>query len=110
VKRNVVPFKAPETFERYGIDWTRAAKTEPERTLREAFLTYETSCGTSGLVSVVLLAIVSRRQGAVAEDLQGAADYAEIMLAMQLRKHVDGALNGVHSFVSSGGSVWSQLE
>jgi hypothetical protein len=107
VKKNVVPFKAPETFEHYGIDWTRAAKTEAERSLREAFLTYETSCGTSGLVSVVLLAIVSQRQGAVAEDLHGAADYAEIMLAMQLRKHVDDSLTGVHTFLASGGSVWS---
>jgi len=107
VKKNVVPFKAPETFERFGIDWTRAANTEAERTLREAFLTYETSCGTSGLVAVVLLAIVTRRQGAVAEDLRGAADYAEIMLAMQLRKHMDDALTGVHSFLASGGTVWS---
>ncbi|MBV8370363.1 MAG: hypothetical protein JO036_15760 [Candidatus Eremiobacteraeota bacterium] len=107
MKKNVVPFKAPETFERFGIDWTRAANTEAERTLREAFLTYETSCGTSGLVAVVLLAIVTRRQGAVAEDLRGAADYAEIMLAMQLRKHMDDALTGVHSFLASGGTVWS---
>ena len=107
MKKNVVPFKAPETFERFGIDWTRAAKTKPERSLREAFLTYETSCGSSGLVTVVLLAIVSRRQGAVAEDLQAAADYAEIMLAMQLRKHMDDALTEVHAFLASGGSVWS---
>jgi hypothetical protein len=106
-EEHVVPFKAPETFERYGIDWTRAANTDAERTLREAFLTYETSCGTSGLVTVILLTIVSRRQGAVAEDLQAAADYAEIMLAMQLRKHIDDALAEVHSFLASGGSVWS---
>ncbi len=107
MKKNVVPFKAPETFERFGIDWTRAGTSEAERTLREAFLTYETSCGTSGLVTVVLLAIVSRRQGAVAEDIQAASDYAEIMLVMQLRKHVDDALTGVHSFLASGGSIWS---
>ncbi len=63
--RNVVPFKAPETFERFGIDWTRAAAGDPERLLREAFLTYETSCGLNGLASLLLLAVVSRRLGAV---------------------------------------------
>ena len=107
MKKNVVPFKAPETFERYGIDWTRAANTEAERTLREAFLTYETSCGTSGLVTVVLLVIVSHRQGAVAEDLQAAADFAEIMLAMQLGKHQSDALALVEAHVASGGNLWS---
>jgi hypothetical protein len=108
VKNNVVPFKPPETFERFGIDWTREAKNEGERSLREAFLTYETSCGSSGLVSLVLLALVSRRQGAVAADLAAAADFAEVMLAMQLRKHVDDALVGVKSFIESGGSVWER--
>ncbi|HEX3464403.1 MAG TPA: hypothetical protein VHS78_10190 [Candidatus Elarobacter sp.] len=106
MKKNVVPFKAPETFERFGIDWTRDAKTEAERSLREAFLTYETSCGSSGLTSLVLLATVSRRRGAVAADLAAAADFAEVMLAMQLRKHIDDALLGVHSFLDSGGFVW----
>lgn len=106
MKKNVVPFKAPETFERFGIDWTRDAKIEVERSLREAFLTYETSCGASGLVSLVLLAIVSRRQGAVAADLAAAADFAEIMLVMQLRKHMDDTLLSVHSFLDSGGSAW----
>jgi hypothetical protein len=60
--RNVVPFKAPNTFTRFGIDWTRAAATERERKLREAFLTYESSCGPNGLVSLLLLATVSRRK------------------------------------------------
>ena len=106
MKKNVVPFKAPETFERFGIDWTRDAKTERECSLREAFLTYETSCGSSGLTSLILLAIVSQRQGAIAADLAAAADFAEIILAMQLRKHMDDALCGVHSFLESGGSVW----
>jgi hypothetical protein len=106
MKKNVVPFKAPETFERLGIDWTREAKTERERSLREAFLTYETSCGSSGLTSLVLLAIVSRRQGTLAADLAVAADFAEVMLATQLRKHVDDALLCVHSFLENGGSVW----
>src|ERR1700737_2117369 len=55
--RNVVPFKAPETFERFGIEWTRTAANESERLLREAFLTYETSCGMNGLASLLLLAI-----------------------------------------------------
>ncbi len=108
MKKNVVPFKAPETFGRFGIDWTREAKTDAERSLREAFLTYETSCGSSGLVSVVLLALVARRQGAVAADLAAAADFAEVMLAMQLRKHVDDVLAGVKSFIESGGSVWER--
>lgn len=40
--KNVVPFRAPAKFAEYDIDWTRAARTEPERRLREAFLTYET--------------------------------------------------------------------
>ena len=58
-RSNVVPFKAPETFKRFGIDWTRNAKTERERALREAFLTYESSCGPEGLVSLLLLTVVS---------------------------------------------------
>lgn len=106
MKNNVVPLKAPETFARFGIDWARDAKTNSERELREAFLTYETSCGSSGLVSLVLLSLVSRRQGAVAADLAAAADFAEIMLAMQLRKHLDDALQAVHSFLESSGTVW----
>jgi len=44
----------------------------------------------------------------VAADLAGAADFAEGMLAMQLRKHVDDALVGVKSFIDSGGSVWER--
>lgn len=71
---NVVPFRAAETFEQHGIDWTKPAATERERALREAFLTYESSCGPEGLASLILLELVSRRQGAVAEDLQYAAD------------------------------------
>jgi hypothetical protein len=84
---NVVPFKSPEPFDRVGIDWTRKARTPEEQSLRETFLTYESSCGLNGLVSLLLLTTVSRRQGAVAEDLQAAADFAEVVLAMQLRKH-----------------------
>ena len=53
--KNVVPFKQSDTFRQYGIDWTRAAATERERQLREAFLTYEASCGPNGLVSLLLL-------------------------------------------------------
>ena len=105
--KNVVPFRAPEPFLRHGIDWTRAALSEQERTLRESYLTYETSCGANGLASLLLLAVVSRRQGAVAEDLQAAADFAEIMLALQLRKHQEDALTGVHSYLESGGTIWS---
>jgi hypothetical protein len=55
---------------------------------------------------LVLLALVSRRQGAVAADLAAAADFAEVMLAMQLRKHVDDTLVAIKSFIESGGSVW----
>jgi hypothetical protein len=105
--KNVVPFKAPDTFARLGIDWTRAARSERERLVRETFLTQETSCGTSGLVSVLLLAAVSRRQGAVAEDLQGAADFAEVMLAMQVRKHQDDTLALAQSYVDSNDPLWS---
>ena len=105
--KNVVPFRAPDTFARLGIDWTRAATTERERQVREAFLTHETSCGMSGLVSILLLAIVSRRQGTVAEDIQGAADFAEVILAMQLRKHQDDTLAAAQSYVEANGPVWS---
>jgi hypothetical protein len=104
--KNVVPFKAPDTFARLGIDWTRAATTERERLVREAFLTQESSCGISGLVSLLLLAVVSRRQGNVAEDLQSAADFAEIILAMELRKHQDDTLAAVQSYVAANGPVW----
>ena len=104
---NVVPFRAPESFARFGIDWTRDAKTEPERSLREAYLTFESSCGHDGLVSILLLAVVSRRQGAVAEDLQAAADFAEIILGMKLRKHRDDALEMVRDCLAEDGPLWS---
>jgi len=102
--KNVVPFRAPETFERYGINWTREPTSKPERLLREAFLTYENSSGKDGLISVLLLALVSRRQGAVASDLQAAADFAEIMLAMKARKHQDVTLAAIHSYYTESGS------
>ncbi len=105
--KNVVPFRAPAKFAQFDIDWTRAARTEAERTLREAFLTYETSCGPNGLVSILLLAIVSRRQGSVAEDLQAAADHAEILLGVKLRKHQHDTLDAVHGYLTHGGAVWS---
>jgi hypothetical protein len=104
--KTVVPFKAPERFARVGIDWTRAARTESERSLREAFLTYETSCGPNGLVSILLLAVVSRRQGSVAEDLQAAADFAEVLLGTKLHKHQCDALEAVHDYLTCGGTVW----
>ena len=103
--KNVVPFKAPEPFARLGIDWTRPAATERERAVRKAFLTQETSCGMSGLVSVLLLAVVSGRQGAVADDLEGAADFAEVILAMELRKHQDHTLAAAQSYVAANGPV-----
>ena len=97
---NVVPFRASETFQQHGIDWTKPAATERERALREAFLTYESSCGPHGLTSLVLLALVSRRQGAVAEDLQYAANLAEVMLSMKLREHQNHALSLAASHLS----------
>ena len=106
-RKNVVPFKPPESFKRFGIDWTRKAATDGERSLREAYLTYELSCGQDGLVSVLLLAIVSRRQGAVGDDLQESADFAEVMLSMTLRKHRDDAVEAVHRYVTQGGTVWT---
>ena len=104
--KDVVPFRAPTKFAELGIDWTQAARTDPERSLREAFLTYELSCGPNGLVSVLLLAVVSRRQGSVAEDLQAAADHAEILLGSKLRKHQADALDAVHDYLMHGGMVW----
>jgi len=56
----------------------------------------------------ILRRSLERRQGAVAADLAAAADFAEVMLAMQLRKHMDDALVGVRSFIESGGSVWTR--
>lgn len=105
--KNVVPFKPPEGFERHGIDWTREAISAGERALREAYLTYEVSCGPDGLVSVLLLATVCRRNGPVAEDLQAAADHAEILLAMKLGRHRIRALEVAHDAVAEGRSLWS---
>jgi hypothetical protein len=104
---HVVPFKAPETFTGAGIDWTRDAITERERALREAYLTYESSCGPEGLVSLLLLSTVSRRQGAVAEDLQAAADFAEVLLDFKLRKHQDDTLAAANSYTADSGPLWS---
>lgn len=104
--KHVVPFKAPSTFERFGIDWRKDATTEPERTLRDAFLTHESSCGPDGLVSLLLLATVSRRQGSVAADLQSAADFAEILLALKVRPHQDRVIASAHSSLDDGGIVW----
>ena len=104
---NGVPFKARDAFARLGIDWPRDAATERERLLREAFLTEESSCGTSGLVSLLLLAVMCRREGAVAADLAVAADFAEVTLAMELRKHQDDVLSDARSYVEAGGPAWS---
>ncbi len=79
--KNLVPFAAPARFAEFDIDWTRAARTETERRLRQAFLTYEMSCGPNGLVSILLLAIVSGRHASVPEDLEAGADHAEIFFA-----------------------------
>ncbi len=104
--KNVVPFKSPDEFANAGIAWTSEPRHESERSLREAFLTYETSCGPNGLVSLLLLAIVSQRQGTVASDLRDAAALAEIMLAMQLRKHQCDVLETVQQYVTDRGPLW----
>jgi hypothetical protein len=106
-RKNVVPFRAPEAFKRFGIDWTRDAASDAERTLREAYLTYELSCGQDGLVSILLLAVMSRRQGLVAEDLQAGADFAEIMLVTKLGKHRNDAVEAVNAYVTHGGTGWT---
>ena len=58
-------------------------------------------------MSILLLAIVSRRQGAVADDLQAAADNAEILLGMKIRKHQHDTLDAVHEYLTHGGAIWS---
>jgi hypothetical protein len=104
--KNVVPFKPPHAFEHFGIDWSRNARSERERCLREGFLSYESSCGLSGLVSLLLLTIVVRRQGAIADDLQAAGDFAEVMLSMKLAKHQRDALESVEAYLTGNGPLW----
>jgi hypothetical protein len=105
--RNVVPFTAPDKFGAAGIDGTREPRCENERSLREAFLTYETSCGPNGLLSLLLLALVSRRQGSVASDLQNAADHAEILLGTKLRTHQTDVLDMILNHIPKHGPLWS---
>jgi hypothetical protein len=101
------PVRYKEFQERFGRPGrTFCCEVAALRAAGKAFLTHETSCGMSGLVSVLLLAVVSRRQGAVAEDLHGAADFAEIILAMELRKHQDDTLTAAQSYVETQGPVW----
>jgi hypothetical protein len=106
VMKNVVPFRTTE-FTRLGIDWTKPARSDPERELREAYLTYESSCGTDGLMSVLLLTFVARRMGGIAPDLQHVAEFAEIILAAKLRPHQDDALSVVRSHIAEGRKFWS---
>jgi len=107
MRKNVVPFKAPDKFTEAGIAWTREPQSERERALREAFLTYEASCGPNGLVSILLLALVTRRQGSIASDLQDAADHAEILLGMKLRNHQMDMLEMVQGHVWEQGPLWT---
>jgi hypothetical protein len=58
------------------------------------------------LVTVLLLAVVSRRQGSVADDLQAAADHAEILLGIKMRKHQADTLDSVPDYLMHGGMVW----
>jgi len=104
--KNVIPFKPPEGFERHGIEWTREPATDRERSLREAYLTYELSCGPDGLVSVLLLATVCRRTGTVAADLQSAADHAEGLLGIKLVRHRMCAIELVHDTIADGSPFW----
>ena len=50
---------------------------------------------------------MSRRQGAVAEDLQAGVEFAEVMLSMTLRKDRDDAMEAVHAYVTHGSTVWT---
>ena len=102
---NVVPFRPPEIFNRYRIEWTRDAATHRERSLREAFLTYERSCNPQGLTSLLLLAIVCRRRGSVAADLEAAAGFAEVMLGMTLHKHQHQVLEAIHDYLANNGAL-----
>ena len=43
----------------------------------------------------------------VAAESQAAADFAEIMLGMTLRKHRDDAIEAVHAYLADGGALWS---
>lgn len=104
---DVIPFKPTDAFTRMGIEWTRSATTVRERRIREAFLTLESSSGMRGLAAVLLLAAACRRRGTVAIDLQNAADFAEIILSAELRKHMDDTLAGAQAYAKAGGPAWS---
>jgi hypothetical protein len=105
--KNVIPFKPPERFEAHGIEWTREPATDRERSLREAYLTYELSCGPDGLVSLLLLASVCRRNGTVAADLQSAADHAEDLLGIKLVRHRMRAIEMAHDAIANGALLWT---
>jgi len=104
---NVVPFMPQDAFARLGIDWTRTATTEQERIVREAFLTEEASCGARGLASILLLALKVYRQGSIAEDLHGAAEFAETTLSIKLRQHQDDTLVAAQLYAEAHGPFWS---
>jgi hypothetical protein len=42
----------------------------------------------------------------IAEDLQAAGDFAEVMLAMKLAKHQRDALESVEAYLSGNGPLW----
>jgi hypothetical protein len=71
----------------------------PSRVLR-AILIWSARCRSCEL------AVVSRRQGPAAEDLQAAADHAEILLGIKVRKHQADALDAVQDYLAHGGMVW----
>lgn len=105
--KNVIPFKPTEQFESHGIDWRRQPATDRERSLRDAYLTYELSCGADGLVSVLLLATVCRRTGTVATDLQSAADRAEDLLGIKLVLHRMRAIETANDAIEDGRLLWT---
>ena len=109
-KRNtrstVVPLK-PTAFAKRGIDWTRNPESERESELREAYLTYEASCGTNGTLSILALAWEARRAGFLPRDLEIAEEYVVTQTAPTLRARHDDALALVEGQLAEDGRLWT---
>lgn len=58
-------------------------------------------------MALLLLSTVVRRQGEVAEDIQTAADFAEVLLSIKLRKHQDDTLAAANARLAELGPLWS---
>jgi hypothetical protein len=78
---------SPECFTRFGIDWTRNAKTKPERSY------FWQSCPGAKARS---RRIFRARQTS-----------PKSILSMKLRKHRDDALETVHDRITHDGPLWS---